>query len=348
MKALAKRIGELLEAGEPVATATVLNREGSAPRSAGSKMIVDRAGKSTGTIGGGRFEADVTAAAVEVLASGRPREMTFDLHGEALSEMDMICGGRMTVFVDFVPPAAEPIEVFQAWREALKVGRRCLLVTRIDADGTGEGRLRHCLLQEDGSIVGTWPVSGVSSESISARGFGAVARVVETGKGRLLVEPTTEPQSLLLFGAGHVSQPTAGLAAAVGFRVTVADDRDAFANRERFPTADDIRVLTSFDSALNGVAVGEDTFIVIVTRGHRHDRTVLSQALRTPAGYVGMIGSRRKKDAIYGALLREGFTESDLARVHCPIGLSIGAETPEEIAVSIVAELIAYRAGHLP
>jgi xanthine dehydrogenase accessory factor len=135
------------------------------------------------------------------------------------------------------------------------------------------------------------------------------------------------------------------MATEVGFRVIVADDREAFANRERFAEADDVVVIADFESALSMFAVDENTYVVIVTRGHRHDKSVLAQALRSKAGYIGMIGSARKRDTIYNVLRQEGICEADIARVHCPIGLAIGAETPEEIAVSIVAELIARRAG---
>jgi len=147
-----------------------------------------------------------------------------------------------------------------------------------------------------------------------------------------------------LFGAGHVSRPVAELAAMVDFRTIVLDDREEFANNERFPKADQIVVLPSYDDVFAGLEIGGDSYLVIVTRGHLHDKTVLEQSLRTDAGYVGMIGSRRKQRLVYDELLGKGFCEDDLNRVHNPIGLDIAAETPEEIAVSIVAELIAARA----
>jgi xanthine dehydrogenase accessory factor len=127
--------------------------------------------------------------------------------------------------------------------------------------------------------------------------------------------------------------------------VQVQDDRAAFANRDRFPLADEIRVLPSFDHCLSGEEIDGDTCLVIATRSHQHDLNVLGQALQTEAGYVGMIGSRKKRDAIFARLLERGCTAAQLERVHCPIGLSIGAETPEEIAVAIVAELIHHRSA---
>ena len=150
---------------------------------------------------------------------------------------------------------------------------------------------------------------------------------------------------LYLFGAGHVARQTAVLAGMLDFRVAVLDDRSAFANRDRFPEAEEIRVLDSFDQAFQGLSIDAGSFLLILTRGHSHDRTVLAQALRSEAGYIGMIGSRRKRDTIYDSLLQEGFSRKDLDRVFCPVGLEINAETPAEIGVSIVAQLIQQRAA---
>jgi xanthine dehydrogenase accessory factor len=133
------------------------------------------------------------------------------------------------------------------------------------------------------------------------------------------------------------------MAALAGFRVVVIDDRAEFANAERFPDADEVCIIADFSRALDGLAIDADSYIVIVTRGHAFDRVVLEAALKTDAGYIGMISSRRKRDAIYAALTAEGISIEALARIHSPIGLPIGGETPEEIAVSIVAELISER-----
>ena len=167
---------------------------------------------------------------------------------------------------------------------------------------------------------------------------------LELGEKLVLIEPAAVPKEALLFGAGHVAKATAQLCAMTGFRVTVVDDRSEFANVHRFPEADAVFEIDSFENALSQFAISSDTFIVIFTRGHLHDKTVLAQALETDAGYIGMIGSRKKRDKIFLALQAAGFSQSALDRVHSPIGLVIGAETPEEIAVSIAAELIQERA----
>ena len=135
----------------------------------------------------------------------------------------------------------------------------------------------------------------------------------------------------------------AHMAAYVDFRVVILDDRAEFASVERIPDADNIVVVESFDRGVHELGIDEDGYVVIVTRGHAHDKTVLAEALKTEAGYIGMIGSRRKTGLIYKALLEEGFNREDLERVHAPIGLPIGGETPQEIAVSIIAEMIQIR-----
>jgi xanthine dehydrogenase accessory factor len=152
-------------------------------------------------------------------------------------------------------------------------------------------------------------------------------------------------ETVYVFGAGHCGEKVVPIAETVGFPTVIVDDRGDFANRERFPTAERILVPDSFEHAMDALSVDEDSYLVIMTRGHAHDRTVLAQALRTKAGYIGMIGSKKKVAETFRALQEEGFSSEAIARVHAPIGLDIGSETPEEIAVSIVAELIKVRAS---
>ena len=160
----------------------------------------------------------------------------------------------------------------------------------------------------------------------------------------VLVEPIISRPVVYIFGGGHVSQKLAPLVSMAGFGLVVADDRPEWANRERFPQAQEIWN-EPMDQVLAGRRLGRDSYVVIVTRGHLYDKEVLGQALGQNAAYVGMIGSRRKRNLIYQALSEEGTSQEQLASVYSPIGLDIGAETPEEIAISIVAELVAVRAG---
>jgi xanthine dehydrogenase accessory factor len=204
--------------------------------------------------------------------------------------------------------------------------------------------MEYCLVRRDKLDLGSFPgpeswIPLLTGES--ARKKSPVVAGVE-GK-RFFVEPSFLPGTVYLFGAGHVSRPVAELAAMVDFRTVVLDDRADFANKERFPKADQIIVVPSYDNLFDGLEIERDSYLVIVTRGHLHDKTVLEQSLRMKAGYIGMIGSKRKQHLLYEELLGKGFTEDDLKRVHNPIGLDINAETPEEIAVSIVAQLILVR-----
>lgn len=218
------------------------------------------------------------------------------------------------------------------------------LITVIDTAGGEAGDLGRCLIRADGSIEGTLPLTLEGRETVRSEAFNApFIKTIRVENRTMIVEPALKPKTAFLFGAGHVAQPTAAMAALVGFSVVVLDDRDAFASTERFPDAQGVVVIPEFSRAFQNLPIDENAFIVIFTRGHAHDKDVLSQALKTPAGYIGMIGSRKKRDTIFHTLLQEGFTESDLRRVHSPIGLEIAAETPEEIAVSIVAEMIQKR-----
>jgi xanthine dehydrogenase accessory factor len=340
-----ERLCGFLERGESVVLATIVEHSGSTPRTAGSRMIVRSDGRISGTIGGGRLEAEVIADAVGLFATGGARVRSFDLGaGDIVDAMDMICGGRVTVFLEPVAADASNRRLFSEVLDCTAGARRCLLVARPEEEAGGPG-VRRCLLDPTGKVWGDLPLPAKQLGELWRRaGTRRGALAVPLDDGKVYVSPICEADTVLLFGAGHVSREVARLCDTVGFRTVVVDDRPEFANKARFDRADDIRVVADWAHAFDGLTVAVDRYVVILTHGHRHDKTVLSQALRTPAGYIGMIGSQRKRDSIYAALLREGFSREDLDRVHCPIGLEIGAETPEEIAVSIVAELIGERA----
>jgi xanthine dehydrogenase accessory factor len=171
---------------------------------------------------------------------------------------------------------------------------------------------------------------------------GCSGEKVETGDFDVFIESLAPPPTVVIFGAGHLAQHIARCARAVHFKVTVCDDREAYANRAQFPDADEVLV-ADFADVLDRVRIDSNTYVVIVTRGHACDQIVLEQVLKTPAPYVGMIGSKRKTQTILDNLRGKGFTEAMLARICAPIGLAIGAVTPEEIALSIVCELVKVR-----
>jgi xanthine dehydrogenase accessory factor len=346
MKIIAQTACELLEKGESFVLATIVSHTGSTPRTSGSKMVVTADGKGIGTIGGGLLEAGAMSKAVELIALGQSAVIAFDLSQATVATMDMICGGQAKVLLDCVSPTPTNRMVFDRWRRMLDAGQQGTLLTIIMGSEPKIDAVGHGLAMSDGQVVGDLALSEPDRKQVLAAVVtaAAVQSIVFDGVF-LILEPTPRTATAYLFGAGHVARATAAMAAMVGFRISVCDDRLEFANRERFPEADQIRVIDNFAQALAGLAVGKQDFVLILTRGHLHDKTVLAQALRTEAGYIGMIGSRKKRDAIFTGLRKEGFSPADIDRVYSPIGLPIGAETPEEIAVSILAELIMVRSG---
>jgi xanthine dehydrogenase accessory factor len=218
--------------------------------------------------------------------------------------------------------------------------------------------VRKAFIQTNGMVTGSWQIHAAVEDqhlisltlpgghllSTRALKINRQAQLMEDGSQRCLIEPIGQFSKVFLVGAGHVAQKVALLTPTVGFKTIVLDDRAEYLSEERFPLADQRIVLKDFNNVFRGVAIDTDSSLVIVTRGHSSDKEVLKQALHTEAGYIGMIGSSRKIRATFDLLLQEGVTQADLNSVHTPIGLSIGAETPEEIAISIVAELIQERA----
>ena len=341
-------ICRLLERGEGIVLATIISSEGSTPRTAGTKMIVRESGDSMGTIGGGSVEADVLSCAKNTFKSQDAAVLSFDMTSDRLSGADLICGGRLKVYVEYVGSEPDTLELYGTVREALERGRPSILSTAFpDLNNAAAGSHRF-LISQDGEMYGDFPYPSSWADRLKEETEGLrQAMLLPIEDVTFFLDPFYERGALYLFGAGHVSRHTAVYAAMVGFRTMVLDDREAFADKERFPAQVEVKVLSGFDNCLDDLVIDENSYLVIVTRGHLHDRIVLAQALKTQAGYIGMIGSRRKRDAIYRALLDEGFSDDDLKRIHCPIGLDIGAETPEEIAVSIIAETIEVRSSKI-
>lgn len=341
----------LLEKGQSFALATIVRRTGSVPRNAGARMIIRCDGAIAGTVGGGALEAKVLKIAARVLEQGRAELMPFTLTPDRAASVGMICGGEGSVLIDYIDagdPAARAL--YRELAAAIGNRTRAWLVTFLPEErseeraGAKAGQPgRACLIRADGTITAvSGPVTADMQDIISQAGRYHTFTLLE--QHQAVIEPVADFGTAWIFGAGHVSQSLAPVLSSVEFRTVVLDDRKEFANRERFGTADDIVLLESFADGFRGLEIGAGSYIIIVTRGHLHDRAVLEQALRTEAAYIGMIGSRGKRDQIFLALLDGGFTETDLKRVHSPIGLGIKAETPAEIAVSIAAELIRVRA----
>jgi xanthine dehydrogenase accessory factor len=253
------------------------------------------------------------------------------------------------------------MDIYEEIVKLRQEGRRGAVATIVNVRGSIPSfETAKMLVRDDGSIVGT-----IGGGCVEADIWQAAREVMESEKPRTLtfnlnqdpkydtglvcggtldifIEPVLPPALLCIFGAGHVSVNLYKVARSAGFDVTVVDDRAAYANRERFPDAKEI-IAEDFDQAMSRLTPGESAYLVIVTRGHRDDMRVLRWAVQTPARYIGMIGSKRKTIAIFKELTKEGLSPELFERVHAPVGLDIGAITPEEIAVAITAELIAAR-----
>lgn len=347
---------KLLEDAEDFVLATIIRQLGSAPRETGTRMIISASGKGYGTIGGGQLEAAVIQAAPDVLNSGHSRILAFRLKGAKVEETDMLCGGDVDVYLEPVTAGHHHFaSVMSAALDVMGSGERGLLVEPITAglpDKAGDDlkKMDSFFLSERKTWTG-----GCESTDLKAFLEDKLTEIIEGNQPvyipdgdhpqpgcDLFVTPCSALHRVILFGGGHICLHLAKLVKMVGFSLVVADDRHEFVNPERFPDADDLWH-TPFETVLKDRKTTSHDYLVIVTRGHQHDATVLYQALKSEAGYVGMIGSRRKREIVYKDLLNKGITQAELDEVYSPIGIKIAAQTPEEIAVSIVAELIDVR-----
>ncbi|MGD9212161.1 MAG: XdhC family protein [Desulfobacteraceae bacterium] len=327
----------LLKQKENFAIATIINRSGSAPRDVGTHMLICKDGTIAGTIGGGILEANVQHLAKDVITNKQPVVDQFVLSAEDSAGMDMICGGDVRVMIRYINAFdSYNLKLYQSIKEKKQLRDKVWLVTPIPSKSLKAPFLISAygekMLAKDDIVE----YSGVPNAT--------QAEIIDYNDLELLIEPLNNNGTVYIFGAGHISQQLAPLTKMVGFYTSVIDDRSTFANSKRFPNVDELHVIAQYKNALDGLRVDGDSYLIIVTRGHSHDKTVLSQALKSSAGYIGMIGSRRKRKEIYSALMTEGFGEADFKRVFSPIGININAETPEEIALSIVAELVQQRA----
>jgi len=350
MRNIFEEIVNLLASGKKTVLARIVRQVGSAPRSLGTKCIVLENGSIVGTIGGGSLEHRVIEKSKDVFKQGKSSLLHFQLTGKELAEPEMLCGGIVDVFLEPLFPENNTVDkVFQIANQVVADGRKGSLLTQVaagidfkdensrllvDDNGSKIGSLGDMLMESDEEILAEWCAAGkpalIETES-------------KTIPSAIFIEPVQPDDILYLFGAGHISTFVAPLAKMAGFHVVVIDDRQEFANAQRFPNADGL-IVCPFEEAFDQISINRSAYIGIITRGHNYDRDVLRWTLDTGAAYIGMIGSRRKRNVIYKAMLEEGISQKRLDEIHSPIGLEIGAETPEEIAICIVAELIQTRA----
>lgn len=360
---LYRALQEMVDGGERGALATVVACRGSTPRKAGARMLIRSDGEIVGTIGGGCVEAEVWQQAREVQRCGEPRLFSYSLTADLAADSGMICGGVMDLFIEPVgcgegDAQVDPLaEVVGPLLEVMERGERAALATVLKSDLPETRPGSKLLVREDGGVPGGLagsPFRDVLVEEcrtlLRQGGENRVVRCRPVGEGQpegaleLFLEVVRRRPRAIVVGAGHVGVHVCRIAAAAGFDVTVVDDRADFASPERFPEAERV-LLGGLAETLAGLNVDGDSYVVLVTRGHREDEIALRQVVASPAAYVGMIGSRSRVRTVRERLIRDGFPREAVDRVYAPIGLDIGAETPEEIALSIVAEMARVRRG---
>ena len=324
---------DYLKQGKRGALATIISRVGATPRDAGTKVFIGEDGKIYGTIGGGCMEAEVWQHTMTVIASGEPESLRYSLNGKTVEDERMICGGTVDIFLE--PVTVKEKAVYDMILQCISDGTRAIIITK-----TRGNPFTKTLIVEDGHKTGNPPAPEFE------KAFERLFHEPISLHNEFLVEPVITPPRLYIYGDGHISQYISKIAKMVDFHVTVIDDREHFANAERFPGADEI-IVGEFQEVFKKARPPLSGYVVIVTRGHKHDAVVLKEVLKKTPRYVGMIGSKRKVKIIYDDLIDKGFKEGLLSTIHAPIGIDIGAETPQEIAVSIVAELIKARSNRV-
>lgn len=337
-----------LERGESCVLATLIQTRGSTPQKPGAKLLVQSDGTIVGTIGGGCVEAEIWATGKKLLESGgTPQYCEYELTEELAVQDGLVCGGVMSFFLDPIRKATDFLPYAREILSAYRGGNPVTLATVVKTPASSHLGAKY-LIRQDNTIAGF--LGNTALEDMARE---AACRVIDYAKSEYLVtedgtevfiEGFTTIPTLVVMGGGHIAKALASVAKIVGFRICIIDNRPQFATKERFPEAETV-VFADFSSGLTKLSVNTNTFIVVATAGHKFDFIALEAAVKSPAGYVGMVGSQRKTALIFKELLKQGIPEERIKAVHAPIGLSIGAVTPEEIAISIIGEMIMFRHG---
>ncbi len=347
MRELFEQLDQLRKAEGKIVLATLVNTRGTTPRKEGAKMLVGEGGRILGSVTiGGCVDAQVIEESENVLEENAPKLLELNLGDEEAWEIGLTCGGTIEVFVEPVAldrPDSETLNYYDKLRNHAEQGGRGALVTRLDPPNNGA----KLFLLDSGVVEGSLG-DPVLDRRFVEEAQGAVAR----GASRTLflegvrafVEVFAPPATLLVVGAGHVAMPLTSLARVLGFRTIVVDGRPRFATPERFPDVDSLQVGVPSE-LVRAVPLRPTTALVLVAHDYKYDLPVLRHALSTPVGYVGMLGSSRRGKAILDLLREDGVGEAELSRIRVPIGLDIGAQTAPEIALSILAEILATLKG---
>jgi xanthine dehydrogenase accessory factor len=340
---------KLLAKGEPFVLATVVRTKGSTPQKPGAKLLVRRDGTAVGTLGGGCIEADVWAEAKTILERDAGAQLRrFVLNEEIAAKDGLVCGGNMDILID--PLAARPQEapyLHEIVAACEGKGDR-VLATLVEPGASGGKAGDKLFVREDGSTEGSLGSAALDELAIETTREvmprGQIRWIEGQDGAKVFVEGFTVPMTVVIAGGGHVGKAVYTVAAFAGMKVIMIDDRPAFANGERFPLAEQV-IVAPFDEGIRSLDLGPTHCVLVATRGHKLDDVALLAAAQSNAGYVGLLGSRRKAVMIFRDLLRQGVSQERVASIRAPVGLDLGGRTPEEIAVSIVAEIIAHKHG---
>jgi xanthine dehydrogenase accessory factor len=335
MRKLFQTLHNCMRNGEDTVLATIIASSGSTPRSEGASMLVTQKERVIGTIGGGAIEHEAECVGMELVKQKASKCQHFYLRPNQIQDLGMICGGDVEVKFQFIS-AQDAV-----WR---------CMVERIE-DCFAKGMEFWMILRSDATEDIQMAIA-TRHEVIAGANIGnGVCQHLTEKPGQFTYEGESYYAEMLqntsrvyIFGGGHVSQALVPALAAVNFRCVILEDREAFCKKELFPQAADVKLIDN-QRVADFVQIGEQDYVCIMTRGHKDDMIVQAQVLKTAAKYIGVIGSRSKKAGVFAKLRDMGITDEELSRVTTPIGLSIGAETPAEIAVSIAAQLIEVRAG---
>ncbi len=337
MKEILADLDRWVEAGEPVAMATLIAVRGSAPRLPGARLILTADGKMAGSVSGGCVENDVFERALGVLETGEPTMASYGIADELAFEVGLSCGGAIDVVIE----RFEPDEAWRLARTSAQAGKPAALIHAFEPTSL----VGRTIAVTQDRAMGAIDAAADGQLVAAARGLleqGSSAVIEADGGIRAFAEVFAPTPHLVIVGATHAAIALTRMAKEVGFQVTVADARGLFATPERFPEAD--RVIRAWpDEALAQVNLDAYSYIVILSHDPKFDLPTLEIALKTEARYIGAMGSKKTHGERKETLRGMGFSDADLARIHAPIGLSIGAATPEEIAVSVLAELIQAR-----
>ncbi len=339
-------MAKLVEKGERFAIATLVDAHGSTPQKVGARLLVRGDGSTVGTLGGGCIEAEVWEVAKQAIETGTPVTLDFTLNEDIAVDYGLACGGTERILVDSTF-TRDDLALTRRMLGAASGEQRGIVVSVVNGglrvptasktalweDGTGDGALRE--VQADALKLAERLLQAPRPKS---------ALVTLPGGVQVFADVFAEPPEVVIIGGGHVGRAVATVASTLGYRMTVIDDRTDFASSERFPEARTV-IAGDIEEAIDSHPMNRNSAIVIVTRGHKYDYQALSAAARSNAGYIGLMGSRRKVALIYRQLLSDGVPEERLRDIHAPIGLDIGAISPEEIAVSIMAEITMDRLG---